>query len=68
MAASKSSYSNSSIICGMTMKSSKRKATIALKKIIEAARKYVEAEYEIEKELRAEQTQTHFDKPKGTKK
>jgi hypothetical protein len=39
----------------MSAKSAKRKATMALREIVEAARKYVQAEDELERALRKEQ-------------
>jgi hypothetical protein len=48
----------------MGTKSAKRKAAIALREIIEAARKYVQAEDELERALRQEKFQTHKENAK----
>ena len=53
-------------IVRMTTKSAKRKATMALREVVQAARKYVRAEDELERVLREEKTQTHKEPVKCT--
>ena len=50
----------------MNPKVAKRKASAAVREIILAARKYIEAEKELERSLRAEQEQKNDDSMKAT--